>query len=76
MLSVQPEVISPKYLIDLPSGVNYAFFVEPTETGVIAQIYRYFPNVMSPQYTTSDIPADKEYLLFFVSADTAPQYAR
>jgi hypothetical protein len=76
LLSVQPEVISPKFLIDLPSGVNYAFFVEPTETTVIAQIYRYFPNVTPPQYSTSDIPADKEYLLFFVSADTAPNHVR
>jgi hypothetical protein len=70
--SVQPDRLNPKFLIDLPSGVNYAFFVEPTETTVIALLQRYFPGIEPPRYSTADIPADKEYLLFFVSAESIP----
>ncbi len=73
LLTVAPDVISPKFLLDLPRGVNYAFFVAPDATSAIAQIERYFPDVTPPQYSPWDIPANKEYLLFYVSSETIPR---
>ena len=73
LLTVAPDVISPKFLLDLPRGVNYAFFVAPDATSAIAQIERYFPDVTPPQYSPWDIPANKEYLLFYVSSEDIPR---
>ncbi|HVU10904.1 MAG TPA: glycosyltransferase family 39 protein [Phototrophicaceae bacterium] len=70
--TVSPDTISPKFLIHLPRGQNYAFFVDPNDTDAIAQIERYFPNVTPPQYTPWDIAPDKEYLLFYVDGATIP----
>ncbi len=70
--SVSPDTISPKFLIHLPRGQNYAFFVDPNDTDAIAQIERYFPNVTPPQYTPWDIAPDREYLLFYVDGATIP----
>ena len=73
LLSVAPDTISPKFLLDLPRGVNYAFFVAPDATSAIAQIERYFPGVTPPHYSPWDIPASKEYLLFYVPSETIPK---
>ncbi len=73
LLSVSPDTISPKFLLALPRGVNYAFFVAPDASSAIAQIERYFPGVTPPQYSRWDIPATKEYLLFFVASETIPR---
>ena len=35
LLSVSPDTISPKFLIDLPPGVNYAFFVDPNDVNAM-----------------------------------------
>ncbi len=71
--SVTPDTISAKYLLDLPRGVNYAFFVDPNDTNVLGLLYRYFPGVSPAQYSPWDIPAHKEYVLFYVPADSIPQ---
>ncbi len=68
LLSVSTGTISPKYLINLPSGVNYAFFIDPTEANAIELIYRYFPGALPPQYSPANIPAHKEYILIYVSS--------
>src|SRR5262249_14914513 len=47
--TVSPDTISPKFLIHLPRGQNYAFFIDPNDTDAIAQIERYFPNATPPQ---------------------------
>ncbi|MEO8392772.1 MAG: glycosyltransferase family 39 protein [Chloroflexota bacterium] len=73
LLSVSPDTISPKFLLDLPRGVNYAFFIAPDAISAIAQIERYFPGVTPPQYSPWNIPATKEYLLFFVPSETIPR---
>jgi hypothetical protein len=72
LLSISPDTISPKYLLDLPRGVNYAFFVEPTEDDVIQLLYRYFPGISAAMYSPWDIPAHKEYVLFYVRSETIP----
>ncbi len=73
LLTVTPDTLSPKYLLSLPRGVNYAFFVDPNDGDAIAQILRYFPGASPPQYSRWNIPADKEYLLFFVPSDRIPE---
>ncbi len=65
LLAVTPDTISPKYLLDLPEGVNYAFFVDPNDVFAIGHIERYFPNVQPPQYSTADLPANREYVLLY-----------
>jgi hypothetical protein len=72
LLSISPDTISLKYLRDLPRGVNYAFFVEPTEDDVIALLTSYFPGISPPMYSPWDIPAHKEYILFYVPSQTIP----
>jgi Dolichyl-phosphate-mannose-protein mannosyltransferase len=73
LLTLPPDAVSPKFLLDLPRGVNYAFFVAPDATNAIAQIERYFPGVSAPQYSPWNLPADKEYLLFYVPSETIPK---
>lgn len=72
LLSVAPDTITPKYLFDLPRGVNYAFFVEPTDEDVIQVLYRYFPGISPAMYSPWDIPVHKEYVLFYVPSETIP----
>ena len=65
--SVATDVISPKYLLDLPHGVNYAFFVAATDENTMQLILNTFPNVSPAQFSTDPyMPADREYILFFV----------
>jgi hypothetical protein len=73
LFSIAPHTISPKYLFDLPRGVNYAFFVEPTDDDIIQLLYRYFPGISPAMYSPWDIPAHKEYVLFYVPSETIPQ---
>jgi hypothetical protein len=73
LLTIAPDVISPKFLLNLPHGVNYAFFVAPDATSAIAQIERYFPGVLPPQYSPWAIPPTKEFVLYFVPSETIPQ---
>lgn len=72
LLSVRPDTISHKYLLDLPGSVNYAFFVDPNDQNVLQLLARYFPDADPPQYSTWDIPAHKEYVLIFVPASAIP----
>lgn len=65
LLSVRPDQFTPRYLINLPRDRDYAFFVDVTDSNVVDLIYRYFPNVQPPQYTTTDMHPDREYVLFF-----------
>ena len=70
LLSVTTDTISPKYLLDLPRGVNYAFYVAANEENTMELIRRYFPNASPAQFSTADLPSDKEYVLFFVPSST------
>ncbi len=67
LLSVTTDVISPKYLLDLPHGVNYAFFIAANEDNTMKLILNTFPNVSPAQFAPDPyLPANKEYVLFFV----------
>ncbi len=70
--SVQPDVISHKFLRGLPRGINYAFFVAPDEDNVMRLLARYFPDADAPQYSLSAVPAHREYVLFFVPSAAIP----
>lgn len=72
--SVPPDMITPKYLINLPRDRNYAFFVEVADAAVVDMIYRYFPNVEAPQYTTTDMTPRKAYVLLFAPASLYDLY--
>jgi hypothetical protein len=74
LLSIEPDDFSPKYILDLPRDRNYAFFVEVGETAVVDLIYRYFPLVEAPQYTTTDMDPGKAYVLFFAPASLYDLY--
>ncbi len=70
LLSVTTDTISPKYLLDLPHGVNYAFYVAANEENTMRLILNTFPNVSPAQFASDPyIPADKEYVLFFVPSE-------
>lgn len=75
LLSVTPDTISPKYLNDLPRGVNYAFYVDPALNDLIALLYRTYPGISQAMYSPSNVPAHKEYVLFFVPGESIPLYA-
>ncbi len=67
LLSVTTDTISPKYLLDLPHGVNYAFFVAANEENTMRLIRNTFPEASPAQFSSDPyIPANKEYILFFV----------
>lgn len=70
LLSVTPDTISAKYLNDLPRGVNYAFYVDPTLNDLILLLQRTFPGISQAMYSSFNVPADKEYVLFFVPSET------
>lgn len=72
LLAVTPDTISPKYLNALPFGVNYAFYVDPTLDGVIQLLHRHFPGISPAMYSPWNIPAHKEYVLYFVPSETIP----
>jgi hypothetical protein len=72
LLAVRPDTISAKYLNDLPQGVNYAFYVDPTLQDLIHLLYRSFPGISTAHYSPWGIPAFKEYVLFFVPSETIP----
>jgi hypothetical protein len=74
LLSVTPDTISHKFLLDLPHGVNYAFFVEPDEANALRLLMRYFPNAEPPRYSPWDIPAHKEYILIYVPGASMPNW--
>jgi 4-amino-4-deoxy-L-arabinose transferase-like glycosyltransferase len=74
LLSMSPDAITPKYLISLPRDRNYAFFVEVEDMSVVDLIYRYFPNVEAPQYTTTDMTPRKAYVLLFAPASLYDLY--
>jgi 4-amino-4-deoxy-L-arabinose transferase-like glycosyltransferase len=65
LLSARPDFLTPKYLINLPRDRDYAFFVDVTSTSVVDLIYRYFPNIQTPQYTTTDMRPNREYVLLY-----------
>ncbi|MEP7290130.1 MAG: glycosyltransferase family 39 protein [Chloroflexota bacterium] len=72
LLSVTPDTISTKYLLDLSHGVNYAFFVEPDEDAVLQRLASFFPDADPPRYSIWDIPARKEYVLVYVPSSAIP----
>lgn len=74
LLSISPDALSARYLIDLPRDRNYAFFVEVSDTAVVELIYRYFPNVEAPQYTTTTMTPRKAYVLLFAPASLYDLY--
>ncbi|MCC6802904.1 MAG: glycosyltransferase family 39 protein [Anaerolineae bacterium] len=72
LLAVTPDTISAKYLNDLPRGVNYAFYVDPTLNDLILLLQRTFPGISQAMYSPFSVPAHKEYVLFFVPSETIP----
>ncbi|MFN8449695.1 MAG: glycosyltransferase family 39 protein [Anaerolineae bacterium] len=70
LLAVSPDTISPKYLNDLPTGVNYAFYVDPTLDGVMRLLYRTYPGISPAMYSRFNVPAHKEFVLFYVPSET------
>jgi hypothetical protein len=74
LLSISPDALSARYLVNLPRDRNYAFFVEVTDSHLVDLIYRYFPNVEAPRYTTTDMTPRKAYVLLFAPASLYDLY--
>lgn len=74
LISLRPDHFTPKYLVSLPRDRDYAFFVDASQPNVVNMIYRYFPNVSPPQYTTTDMRPDREYVLLFAPASLYDLY--
>ena len=71
LLSVTTDVISPKYLLDLPHGVNYAFYVAANEENTMRLILQHLPERVTGAVRHDPyLPADKEYVLFFVPSES------
>lgn len=68
MLTYPVGTLSPRFLRDLTPGVNYAFFLSPTDQDAMRLIYRQFPDASPPDYSTAYIPANKEYIMIWVPA--------
>jgi 4-amino-4-deoxy-L-arabinose transferase-like glycosyltransferase len=71
MVSIRVDQLDDAMLSGLPRDKNYAFFVGPNAAGIEDLLGQYFP-LENAQMSPYDIPAEKEYALYFVprSPDT------
>jgi 4-amino-4-deoxy-L-arabinose transferase-like glycosyltransferase len=65
--TLTPRDLSLEYLWDLPRTVDHAFFIEPDDETTL-KLLRLFFALDLPAYTSYDIPADKQFVLYYAPA--------
>lgn len=65
--TLTPRDLSAEYLSHLPRTVDHAFFLEPGDQDTLELLELYFL-LDSPAYTSYDIPADKQFVLYYAPA--------
>ncbi len=65
LFTLQPQEVDRDYLLSLPRNKNYAFFLEPGDTEMLALIGQFF-RIGPPQESPyADVPTEEEYLLYY-----------
>ena len=56
------------FLRDLDLNYDHAFFIDPDHSVVLKLLKIYFPDIQGPQYSSFDLPEDKQFMLYYAAA--------